>query len=77
MAKYRFENFKTELVNPTIETLRASYEISSGKVNVMATLNANENKVFHVLLGQMENTENWGDKEVSEFAEKQLENFKV
>ena len=75
--KYKFENFNAELVNPTIEDVQASYKLDSVNVQVHATLNANDNKLFGVYLGEMENTEDWSDDEVMAFAVAQLETFKV
>jgi len=75
--KYKFENFNAELVNPTIEDVQASYKLDSVNVQIHATLNANENKLFGVYLGEMENTADWSDVEVMAFAVAQLETFKV
>ena len=75
--KYKFENFNVELVNPTIERVTALYILDGDGVQVCATLNANENKLFNVYLGDMENTEDWSDEDVMTFAIKQLETFKV
>ena len=75
--KYKFENFNVELIDPVIESVKSSYEINGNSVTVTATLNANGNKLFNVQLGQMPNTDTWGDKEVLEFATKQLETFIV
>jgi hypothetical protein len=77
MAKYKFENFNIELIDPVIESVKSSYEINGNSVTVTATLNANGNKLFNVQLGEMPNTDTWGDKEVLEFATKQLETFIV
>jgi hypothetical protein len=77
MAKYKFENFNIELIDPVIESVKSSYEINGNSVTVTATLNANGNKLFNVQLGEMPNTDIWGDKEVLEFATKQLETFIV
>lgn len=77
MAKYKFENFNVELINPTIESVKSSFSIGDEFVKVTATLNANENKLFGVYLGQMENTDNWGDEEVIQFATEQLKTFKI
>ena len=77
MTKYKFENFNIELIDPVIESVKSSYEINGNSVTVTATLNANGNKLFNVQLGQMPNTDTWGDKEVLEFATKQLETFIV
>ena len=75
--KYKFENFNAELVNPVIEDVQATYKLDSVNVQVHATLNANENKLFGVYLGEMENTDDWTDVEVMAFAVAQLEKFKV
>lgn len=75
--KYKFENFNVELLDPKIEAVKPSYILGSDTVKVTATLNANENKLFGVYLGEMKNTENWGDSEVMAFAVAQLEKFKV
>tara|TARA_R110000823_G_scaffold188928_4_gene320888 strand:+ start:686 stop:916 length:231 start_codon:yes stop_codon:yes gene_type:complete len=75
--KYKFENFNVELLDPKIEAVKPSYILGSDTVKVTATLNANENKLFGVYLGEMKNTENWGDSEVMDFALQQLEKFKV
>ena len=75
--KYKFENFSAELVKPTIETVTPSYSIGSDSVSITATLNANENKLFGVFLGEMENTDGWGDDEVMNFALNALETFLV
>ena len=77
MTKYKFQNFNVELIDPVIETVKPSYVLGSDTVNITAALNANENRLFEVYLGEMENTDNWTDNDVMEFATKQLENFKV
>lgn len=77
MKKYRFENFNVELVDPTIETLTLTYSIGGEIVKVHATLNANDNKLFGVYLGEMENNDTWKDEDVMAFAVNQLETFLV
>jgi hypothetical protein len=77
MTKYKFQNFNVELIDPVIETVKPSYVLGSDTVNITAALNANGNRLFEVYLGEMENTDNWTDNDVMEFATKQLENFKV
>lgn len=77
MAKYKFENFNVELIDPVIESVKASYKLESNGVNITATLNANGNKLFNVHLGQMENTDTWGDEEVMQFAQSELEKYKI
>ena len=77
MTKYKFQNFNVELINPTIENVNASYTIDSVNVQVYATLNANGNRLYNVYLGEMPNTDKWGDDEVMAFAVVQLETFLV
>jgi hypothetical protein len=77
MAKYKFQNFNAELIDPTIESVKPSYVLGGETVRVTATLNANDNKLFGVYLGEMENTDDWTDVEVMAFAVAQLETFKV
>tara|TARA_R110000772_G_scaffold257476_1_gene374334 strand:- start:35 stop:268 length:234 start_codon:yes stop_codon:yes gene_type:complete len=77
MAKYKFPNFNAELIDPIIETVKPSYVLGDETVKISATLNANENKLFWVYLGEMENTDDWTDVEVMDFALQQLETFKV
>ena len=75
--KYKFENFNAELTDPTIESVTTSFTLGSEFVTIHATLNANDNKLFGVYLGEMENTGNWTDVDVMAFAVAQLETFKV
>ena len=77
MIKYKFENFNVELIDPIIESVTPTFTIGDEFVSVSATLNANGNKLFNVKLGQMENTDTWGDAEVLQFAQSELEKFKV
>jgi hypothetical protein len=75
--KYKFENHKAELENPKIEEVKSSFSIGSDFVQVSAILSANGAKLYWVDLGQMPNTESWGDEELQAFALKALEKFKV
>ena len=75
--KYKFENHKAELENPTIESVKSSFSIGDEFVQVSATLSANGAKLYWVDLGQMPNTESWGDEELQSFALTALERFKV
>ena len=74
---YKFENFNVELVNPIIENVTPTFTVGDEFVQVSATLNANGNKLFGVFLGSMDNTDNWSDDEVMDFAVNALETFKV
>ena len=72
---YKIEN--VELVSPELQDVVATYSVGGNNVVVYATLISNENKLFNVFMGNMKNTDNWGDSEVMDFALQQLENFKV
>ena len=75
--EYKFENHNAVLIDPIIESVKSSFTIGDEYVIVTATLNANGNKLFWVDLGQMPNTDNWGDDDVMKFTQDALENFKV
>lgn len=75
--EYKFENHKAVLVDPKIEEVKSSFSIGSEFVQVSATLSANGAKLYWVDLGQMPNTESWGDDELQSFALTALERFKV
>lgn len=77
MATYKFDNFTTELIDPTIESLTPSYKIGDEKVKISAVLNSDGNKLYGVYLGEMDNIPNWTDAHVQTFAEAALENFRV
>jgi hypothetical protein len=74
---YKFENHKAELTDPKIEEVKSSFSIGSDFVQVSAILSANGAKLYWVDLGQMPNTESWGDEELQAFALNALEKFKV
>ena len=77
MATYKFDNHKAVLVDPIIESVKSSFAIGDEFVNVEAVLSANGAKLYWVDLGQMPNTESWGDEELQSFALTALERFKV
>lgn len=74
---YKFPNFNTELVYPVIESVSTSFTIGSESVTVSAVLSVIGGKLYGVELGQMPNSDNWGDAEVMAYATEQLEKFKV
>jgi len=75
--EYKFENHKAVLVDPKIESVESSFSIGDEWVSVTAVLSANGSKLYGVDLGQMPNTDNWGDEELMIFATKALETFKI
>ena len=77
MANYKFQAFESELIDPTIESVSTYFTIGGESVTVTAVLSVNGGKLYGVELGQMPNTEAWGDKEVQAFAIEQLEKFKA
>lgn len=77
MANYKFQAFQSELIDPTIESVSTSFTIGAETVTVTAVLNVSGGKLYGVELGQMPNSEAWGDEEVQAFALAQLQTFKV
>lgn len=77
MATYKFDNHNVELIDPIITKIKSSFSIGDQYVNVSAILNSNGNKLYWVDLGQMPNTDTWGDDELQAFALESLETFKV
>lgn len=77
MATYRIEPLGIELINPTIEKVTPTYTVGGDFVEVYASLKVDGMNPKSVYMGQMENTDSWGDEEVMKFATKQLETFKI
>ena len=77
MAAYKFENHTGELIDPKIEKLSTYFSIGQETVRVSATLIANGNKLYGVDLGEMENSDNWTDADVTAWAEKKILEYKV
>jgi hypothetical protein len=75
--EYKFENHNAVLVDPKIESVKSSFAIGDEYVTVNAVLTANGSKLYGVDLGQMPNTETWGDEELMAFAKDALNNFKI
>jgi hypothetical protein len=74
---YKFPNHKAELIDPIIESVRSSFEIGDEYVSVSAVLNSNGNKLFWVDLGQMPNTDTWGDEDLQAFAQNALKEYEI
>lgn len=75
--EYKFENHRAVLVDPIIESVSSSFAIGDEFVSVEAVLSANGNKLYGVSLGQMPNSDTWGDEELMTFAQTALDNFKI
>lgn len=75
--EYKFENHKAVLVDPIIESVKSSFAIGDDFVNVEAVLSANGSILYGVSLGQMPNSDTWGDEELMTFAQEALNSFKV
>ena len=76
MAKYLIPDF-CEMESPIIENLMSSFKLGDEFVKVTGTLVDKQYRFEPVEFGQMPNTDNWGDADVLEFAQQQLEKFKV
>lgn len=77
MATYRFNQFNVDLVDPTFYSVSADYIVGQPNVNIRATLETPDSKLYGVELGTMENTDTWGDDEVMAQAIASLETHRI
>jgi len=77
MATYRFSQFSTDLVDPTFNEVSADYIVGATDVQVRATLQTSDSKLYGVELGTFTNTDTWGDDEVMAQAIAALETHRI
>ena len=77
MATYRFEQFSTDLVDPTFNQVSADYIVGATDVQVRATLQTSDSKLYGVELGTFTNSDTWGDDEVMAQATAALETHRI
>jgi hypothetical protein len=77
MAKYKFDNFNVQLINPIIDSITTVYTKGSLTLEVSGVLDANGNKLFGVYFGVMDNSKEWTDVNIEAFALAALEKHKV
>jgi hypothetical protein len=77
MATYRFPQFSTDLIDPTFEAVSADYVVGASDVQIRATLQTADSKLYGVELGTMANTATWGDAEVMASATSALETYRI
>ena len=74
MAKYYFPNIDTTFEDVELEKINPVFYIGDPWVLVFVDI---KNTGVNMLIGTMENTEDWGDDEVIQFAQTELEKYKV
>lgn len=77
MATYRFPQFSADLIDPTFQEVSADYIVGATDVQVKATLQTADSKLYGVELGTFTNTETWGDAEVMAQATTALETYRI
>jgi len=77
MATYRFNQFNVDLVDPTFNEVSADYIVGATDVQVRATLQTSDSKLYGVELGTFTNTDTWGDAEVMAQATAALETHRI
>jgi len=77
MAKYKFDNFNVELIDPQIDSVQTVYTKGTEMLSVSGVLDANGNKLFGVDFGIMDNSKEWTDANIEAFALAALEKHKV
>lgn len=77
MAKYKFDNFNVELIDPKIASVQTVYTKGIETLSVSGVLDANGNKLFGVYFGIMDNSKEWTDVNIEAFALAALEKHKV
>jgi len=77
MATYRFPQFSADLIDPTFQEVSADYVVGASDVQVRATLQTSDSKLYGVELGTFANTDTWGDAEVMAQATTALETYRI
>ena len=77
MATYRFPQFSADLIDPTFQEVSADYVVGATDVQVRATLQTADSKLYGVELGTFTNTDTWGDAEVMAQATTALETYRI
>lgn len=72
---YIFEQFKTEITDPTINVVAVNDSITSKTCNIEIVLST-ESAKFGVVLSGFSYTSTWEDKDVLAWVNVELENYK-
>jgi hypothetical protein len=77
MARYRFNQFSVDLTDPTMEVVKATYQIGGETGSVSVVLSTASARLFGVTFEGFPNEGSWGDDEVIAWAESELERHRV
>lgn len=77
MATYRFPQFSVDLVDPTMTVVKATYQIGGETGSVSVELSTASAKLFGVRFDGFPNEGAWGDADVLEWANEQLETYRI
>ena len=77
MATYSFPQFSTELTDPIMSVVSATYAIGKPAGSVNVTLQTSDARLYGVSFEGFPNDGEWSDAEVIAFAESELEKYRV
>jgi len=77
MATYKFPQFSTEMTDPTMSVVSATYAIGKPTGSVNVTLQTSDASLYGVSFDGFPNDGDWSDAEVIAFAEQELEKYRV
>ena len=77
MAVYKFPQFNVDLIDPTMEVVKATYQIGSETGSVSVVLSTATAKLYGVTFEGFPNEDSWGDDDVMSWAESELEKHRV
>lgn len=77
MAKYLFPQFKVEIVDPTIENIQVTDNISELKCSVSCVLVDQSGSRFGVSFNGFEYVQTWEDSDIMGFIQEQMSNHLI
>lgn len=77
MAIYRFPQFNVDLIDPSMEVVKATYQIGAATGSVSVVLSTPDAKLYGVTFDGFPNEDSWGDDDVMLWAENELEKHRV
>jgi hypothetical protein len=77
MAVYRFPQFNVDLTDPTMEVVKATYQIGGETGSVSVVLSTASARLFGVTFDGFPNEGEWSDADVMAWAVLELEKYRV
>lgn len=74
---YRFENFKTEIIDPTVKIQSVNDSIENKTCSVEIVLTDAVGSTFGITLTGFSYSETWEDMDVIEWVNKELEKYEL